>query len=473
MAVLVRQEQRQTLTQRIDPKLIMANAILQQSSMELLESIEAELLQNPALDVLEHEPVCNGNCRNPDLCPVCSQRTKSVLDDTPVDVLWTDAEAFFSPQGYAETEFDLVANLEAEVTLQEHLTSLLRAALTDEEFRIGEYIVNSLNSYGWLDVTPEEIARDLRVEVSEVLRVLEVAQSMDPPGVAARDLRECMTLQLRYLAEEGQGHSLAQTIVDRYFKDMVRGRHGKIARALGVSPEQVKDAVRFIRERLNPYPASQFRPPWATRHVGGDGAIKPDVVIRRTELGYEVEVVGSEPFVLGVNPTYRRAYDAIQAGSAQVPEEDRRHITEYVERAELFIRNLNQRRKTLRMITRCIVEQQQGYLETGSRQFLVPLTRTRVAELLNLHESTVSRATAKKYVQLPNEEVVPFDIFFNSSLSVKEAIEELIANEDPSRPLSDQQIVAALRQRNIMVARRTVVKYRESQKILSSSRRRR
>ena len=139
----------------------------------------------------------------------------------------------------------------------------------------------------------------------------------------------------------------------------------------------------------------------------------------------------------------------------------------------MFIRHLDQRKQTLKYITQCIAELQVGFLETGSRQFLRPLTRTQVARILKFHESTVSRATANKYVQLPNQEVVGFDIFFDGSLSTKDAIEEIIQDEDPTSPLSDQQIVALLQEKGITVARRTIVKYRESQKILSSTRRRR
>ena len=138
----------------------------------------------------------------------------------------------------------------------------------------------------------------------------------------------------------------------------------------------------------------------------------------------------------------------------------------------MFIRNINQRRQSLRQITRCIIDFQTGFLETGSRQFLRPLTRTRVAQLLEIHESTVSRATANKFVQLPNQEVVSYNMFFNSSLSVKDAIESLIHSENPAQPLSDQQIVEQLAG-GVHLARRTVVKYRDTLKILSSTRRRR
>ena len=170
---------------------------------------------------------------------------------------------------------------------------------------------------------------------------------------------------------------------------------------------------------------------------------------------------------------YRATYAQIKNGQGKYSEEDRKQITEYVERAEMFIRNINQRRQSLRIITHCIIENQIGFMETGSRQFLRPLTRTQIARQLDLHESTVSRATANKFLQLPNQEVVSFNLFFNSSLSIKDAIKEIVQGEDPNHPFSDQQIVALLVEKGINIQRRTVVKYREDQKILSSTRRRR
>ncbi len=152
--------------------------------------------------------------------------------------------------------------------------------------------------------------------------------------------------------------------------------------------------------------------------------------------------------------------------------DEKKHVVEFVERADLFIKNINQRRRTLRQITRAIVDYQQGYLETSSKAFLRPLTRSRIAKALKIHESTVSRATSNKYVQLPSEEVVDFDFFFDNAASTKDLIEELIANEDKNNPLSDQEIAKILKERGMTIARRTVVKYRESMKILSSRQRR-
>jgi RNA polymerase sigma-54 factor len=480
--VLLQQEQRQVVVQRIDPKIIMANTILQLTSMELNQTIENEIMENPALETLD-EVLCDGNCVDPASCPHCSARKHRDNDEVPLRETpdsgdhETEYESLFGtniPDN--DDDYDPVSNLEAEMTLQEHLRGLLRAAVSGEDYWIGEYLIHNLDDKGWLGDTVDNIAFDLGVEPDKVLEILQVLQSFDPPGVGARDLRECLLLQLRFLREESPENTVigwAEVIVEKAWDHVVAKRYPKIARACALSQDEVKQASEYIRAQLNPNPAGQFRPPWTYRPTNHKVAVRPDVMIRRTELGYEVDVLGVEPYALSITTSYRELYAQIKKGIGHHSEETKKHITEYVERAELFIRNLNQRRHTLRMITKCIIDCQMGYLETGSRQFLRPLTRTQVAKMLSIHESTVSRATANKFVQLPNQDVVGFNIFFNSSLSIKDAIEEIIQEEDSSNPLSDQQIADKLRDRGINVARRTIVKYREAQKILSSTRRRR
>ncbi|MBC7529202.1 MAG: RNA polymerase factor sigma-54 [Chthonomonadaceae bacterium] len=484
--VLMYQEQKQSANQRIDPKIIMANNILQLNSIELHHTIEDELLDNPALEAVE-EGHCDGKCVDAHNCPYCSARLKQreESDDTPHDLYdsgdpETDYEPYFGAFSLEpDEEYDPLGNLEAELTLAEHLRGLLRAGIDASDYWIGEYIIHTLDDKGWLGETVEATALELDVETEDVLRVLTVIQSFDPPGVAARGLQECLLLQIRFLKEEAQTpaieqyNALAERAIRDFFEHFGARRYLKLARSLGCTAEEAKQTLEYIRAHLNPRPAAQFRPPWSYRPANAKSTIRPDVFIRRNEHGYEIEVIGGEPYGLGLNPMFRDAYSQIKAGSGSHTEDERRIITEYVERAELFIRNINQRRQTLKQITRMIIDFQTGFIETGSRQFLRPLTRTRIAKMLSIHESTVSRATANKFVQLPNQEVVNFNLFFNSSLSTKDIIEEIILDEDPTSPYSDQQIVDKLKERGVTVARRTVVKYREQEKILSSTRRRR
>ena len=471
--LLIEQGLRQALSQKIDPKLIMANNILQLSSMELQQAIEQELAENPALDVPDDDP-CE-NCDQPrTLCIDCPFRKQAVTtDDTDLSVYELEQPIDFASDA-EEGEGDFISNIRAEITLQDHLLAVLRAVLASNQWEIGEYIISNINDSGYLEGTVEEFAHELGEDIERVEVVLAVVQTFDPPGVGARDLQECLRIQLERLAEDDEGNAVALAIVRDYWMDMLAGRLGRIARRLKVSAAEVSEAVEFIKKQLNPYPGNGFRPPYQTDGDQRGASVRPDVIVRRTNSGYEIEIAGHEQYLININSRYRTMYEEIKNGKAAVySKDDKKHITEFVERADMFIRYINERRRTLRLITKAIVEFQQGYLETGAKSFLRPLTRTKIARSLKIHESTVSRATANKYIQLPSEEVLSFDFFFDGSVSVKDMIGDLIAAEDHTSPLSDQQIAEILQQRGFEVARRTVVKYREAQKILSSRQRRR
>lgn len=473
MELRFEQRLKQSLSQRIDPKLILANNILQLSQLELQQAIEQELAENPALEIPEDDP-CD-NCDLPrTLCIDCVFAKNTVSSDD-VDLASYDLEIPTDLSGDLDNENDVISNIVADVTLHDHLRLSLRAVLPEEQFEIGEYLISNINENGYLECTVAEAAEALGASEQEVEAVLAVIQTLEPSGVGARDLQECLRIQLENLQEDGQGNSLALAIVRDYWQDMLQRRTGRIARKFKVSTKQVMDAFDFIKRALNPYPGNAFRPPYAKNADDPRSIIRPDVIVRRTPTGYDIEVVQNDYYLLAINSHYRQAYEALKNGksSSKYSDDEKKHIIEFVERADLFIRNINQRRRTLRLITKVIVEMQQGYIETSSKLFLRPLTRSQVAKKLGVHESTVSRATANKYVQLPSEEVVPFDFFFDASVSVKDLIAEMIREEDSKNPLSDMEIARRLQERGLNVARRTVVKYREAQRILSSRQRRR
>jgi RNA polymerase sigma-54 factor len=471
--LLIEQGLKQALSQRIDPKLIMANNILQLSSLELQQVIEQELAENPALEVPEEDP-CE-DCEQPKtLCLDCPFRKQSVSsDDSDLSIYELEQPIDFAADA-DDSDGDFISNIRAEVTLQDYLIELLRAVVPSDQWEIGEYIISNINESGYLECAIEELAHEMGKDIDEVAEVLAVIQTLDPPGIGARDLQECLRIQLERLEEDEAGNPVALAMVRDYWQEMLAGKVGRIARRLKVTAKDVAQAMDFVKKQLNPYPGSSFRPPYQNEPVNQGGAVKPDVIIRRTPNGYEIDVAGSDYYLLTINSRYRQMYSDIRnGGSKKYNGEDKNHISQFVERADMFIRYINERRRTLRLITKAIVEYQQGYMETGAKSFVRPLTRTKIARTLKMHESTVSRATANKYVQLPSEEVIPFDFFFDGSISVKDLIGELISTEDKHNPFSDQQIAEILQQRGLNVARRTVVKYREAQKILSSRQRRR
>lgn len=517
----LRQEntQRQVQVQKLAPHLIQANALLQCSTQELLQVIEQEQQENPALEMLDAGPdVSDGGCR---LCPgsrigSCSHcpfsresSAQSRKRDDDDGLSLAESLAMLAARGEetaederqaaraenefgqlggeeGEGEFDPLILARTETSLAEQLLLHLRATSeTPEELMVAEYLVDSLDERGWLQVDIDEACAVLRIPCRLVTQGIERLQSCDPPGVGARDLRECLLLQMRHLREEGDEPNfdlIALTLVQQHWDSLIKQRYTVLARKLGLPLKRIQTALDFIK-KLKPNPAAGFRMPWDHQQNGQSRSIRPDVIIRRSGVGFTVEVLGFDNTSLQVNPYYRGLYDAIRTSrkngeaprdsGVRLSDDHQKHVIAYVERANMFMKNLQQRRRTIQKITMTLIECQQGFLETGQRSFLRPLTRTNLAKMVDMHESTISRALLYKYVQLPNQDVLPFDIFFENAVTVKGIIAALVSEETQESPLSDQALVDALQERGLTVARRTVVKYREEMRISASYLRRR
>jgi RNA polymerase sigma-54 factor len=350
------------------------------------------------------------------------------------------------------------------------LLAQLGALLPPGDQPIAEYLVGSLDSHGYVTATVSEAAEMLDVPLARVAGVLYALQSLDPVGIGALDLRECLRIQLRWFREHGRPYPLAEQLVEVYLDALGEHHFLEIGRQLGVTSTQVKRAWRFIKANLNPYPAHAFD--GAADTVADASAarreavvIRPDVVIHRVAMGFEAEVVEARRFHFSVHPSYRALSRPTLA--QDITEDERHHVRQYASRARFFIVCVQQRWDTLRRIAEALIELQRDFLEHGVRH-LQPLTRGELATMLGLHESTISRATANKYVLLPQGRTIPFDDFFDSSLATKDTLRELIETEDPSSPLSDEDLALLLGERGLTVARRTVAKYREAMRILPS-----
>jgi RNA polymerase sigma-54 factor len=389
----------------------------------------------------------------------------------------------------ADEQFDPISMASAATHLQDHVLSALRSMGDGTEWdKTCVYVVYHLDERGWLRNETSEIARELGVSIENVEAVIEKLQMCDPSGIGARDLQECLLIQLRHYEEDGCGNAVATRLVRDFWEGFIQRRTDTLARKLGCTITELHRAIKFIQTQCSPNPADGFRDPWDYRPDTKSEAIRPDVTIRRTETGFEVEVHGPDTRNLHVNSRYSRMYDAIKlngpiaangpkaggrATGTRLTQQEKKHILQYVERAQLFLRNIAQRRRTIEKITRQLIGAQQGFIETGSRAFLIPMTRTELAKLAELHESTVSRALLRKFVQLPNQDVLPFDAFFAPASSVKDAIQQIIESEDPANPYSDEAIRKMLAAMDVVVARRTIVKYREAMRIPASYLRRR
>lgn len=466
MSIELNQQLQPTLQVRVTPKQIAANAILAMSSVELTEAIAAELEENPALEMVEQStcPIC-GSTITGSHCTECLPRGAAAAG--PAELI-DGATSDWAGRDDAD-DLDPIARAEAEFTLTEHLAWSLRALLPTRLRPVAEYAIGALDDNGFLTESDEAIAAATRAAPEDVAAVREAMRGVEPIGVGSRDIAENLLEQVLYLRESGEGEvpAIAEAVIGQHLADLGERRFSQIAAALGVTTDDVIAAWEFVKANLHPYPAAAFH---AATTGSGRPILRPDVLIRVVDGELEVEVVESRRFSLRVDSTYARLSAGMR--SATTSETDRQHVREYVGRARFFIDNVNRRRATLQRIAECLVERQRDYLLHGV-QHLVPLTRAEVGAVIGMHESTVSRATAEKYVMLPPGEVVPFSHFFTASLGIKDQIRKMIEAESSARPLSDQEIADRLASDGVAIARRTVAKYRDELQLLPARLRRR
>ena len=471
-------------TAKVSPTLIMVNQMLALSSLELQHVVHAELEENPALESVEKTTCTSCGAGTAGLyCPVCMQAMipppatdrsrhsekgpgNGSADD---DYDFEDYRPRESSSSYGEDdEFDPLTLIANETSLADQLLSDLAVSLPPEDHHIAEYLVGNLDEQGFLRCSAGSAALHLEAPLERVEWVLKVLQRVGPVGVGARDLRECLLIQLDEIEEHGEGPVAphVRQIISDYLTELGEHKYTIIAQSLGIPYESVVEVRDFIKRNMQPRPmidmprSKSWRSPSPTRFI------IPDVIIHLRDGNLEAEVVETYRFSLRINPIYHRLATEGHANGSGLSDGERDHIKRYVNRSKLFISNIHQRRETIRRITECLIKVQEEFIRYGVR-YLRPLTRAQVAQYLGIHESTVSRATAAKYVMLPNKHVVPFSDFFSASLSAKDVIKEIITEE--ARPMTDKEIVSRLREQGIRVARRTVTKYRNQLGILPST----
>ncbi|MDW7980314.1 MAG: RNA polymerase sigma-54 factor [Verrucomicrobiales bacterium] len=549
------------------PQLQQSLALLQAPVLELKALIERELEQNP---VLEEVPASE-----PDTVPAIGAREKAAdkLDpaEPPADVVYDTAAERDGTVGVDdfETEFNRLAQLDdewredlghaivsappsaedeekrqfmfdsitADSSLHEFLLEQVRLSDIPAEKRpIAELIVGNIDDYGYLTASVEELAATAsaqlqrNVPVELVLEVLKEVQTFDPPGVGARDLRECLLLQLE---RAGLQNSLEYKIVSEHFEALGKRRVPEIAKALGVSKADVQEAMERI-SRLDPRPGRQYAP-------DNDQYVVPEVFVTRSGDDFVVTLNNEQIPRLRISNTYKELMsrsavdipalesafkgapralkkslneaiaaikagedpkavallralgeqyklsqaqsDAVQHAITQVMErrafiEARNYIREKIRAGKFLIKSIEQRQQTILNIAKEIVKRQREFMEKGVA-YLKPMTMSQIAQAVGVHETTVSRAVAGKYMQTP-QGIFEMKFFFTtgiqtatgegvSNTSVKDMIAEIFKNEDPTKPLSDQEVVKMLREKGVMIARRTVAKYRSELGILPSN----
>lgn len=464
------------------PQLQQALRFLQMPTLELQQVLKQEIMTNPILEEVdeltdseeetEQERVETEEAK-PDREDGEEPSEGEKLDDAQSEVDWD--EYFHSPSDYnykveQEHHDDTYERvLSTTVRLSEHLLSQLRmTAKTDELQTIGEFLVGSLDERGFLTITFEEAAdaiekaQRVRYDVEQIEEALFLIQSFEPAGVGARNLRECLLLQFE---AECDTESLAYQIIRFHFDDFVENKYADIAKKLKTTPKAVQDAAKEIGH-LNPRPGLLYTDE-------DPRYITPDLIVDRVD----------EEFVVYLNdhnvPRLRisRAYEKYMTNGTNADPETKDYIKGKLNAAAQLINTIERRRRTMVKVMKAIVENQLEFFEHGIR-FLKPMTLQQVADQIGMHESTVSRVTSAKYVQTPRG-VFELKFFFSSSIRsdsgedvsakrVKDRVNELVEREDKKRPLSDQKIVEQLKGEGLIIARRTVAKYREQMGILSA-----
>src|SRR5271166_1352689 len=448
----IHQFQNLTMQQVLAPQLQQSLHILQAAALELQNIVQQELQTNP---VLEEE---TGTFESDEGSKEDGEFQEEFERLAKLDEEWRDymsQNVSYSSRNPEDEErrqffFDSIASQE---TLQRHLWEQLNTADVNKSQReAAELIIGNMDDLGFLQASLEEISQNTGHPLGELEEMLSLIQTFHPVGVGARDLRECLLIQLRRLGKE---HSLEHQIVDEHLEDLGRKRLPELARRLGVSVEQVQRAANFI---------STSDP---------NNYVLPDVSVDKVGEDYTVSLNSDQVPHLRISKTYK---DLMTQGANGT--EVRDYIREKIRSGKFLIKSIHQRQQTILNIANEIVKRQNEFLENGSA-FLKPMTMVQIAEAVGVHETTVSRAISGKYMATP-QGVFEMKYFFTpgyqttggaalSNTSVKEAISELVRNEDTRNPLSDKEIVEVLSDRGIPIARRTVAKYRAELNILPSN----
>lgn len=466
------------------PELIQAIQILQFNTQELDSYVQEQLLVNP---VLENEHVEHSNEHKDGVTDTHGENfaetrnTERHEEKAPSKDDEFDWKEYIKDRQYDDISYkqwDYKGNEDKEntyeqyvtsdVTLPEHLMFQLQFAYHKKGCRrVGRYIIESLDENGYMTSTVEEIAKATGAPEEKVTEVLDIIHTFDPIGVGARDLRECLIIQLK---QSGQLTSVFEKVINEHLEDLANNRLGAVAKDMGVSVPDIQKMSDIIRT-LEPKPGRQFASQMDTKYI------VPDVIVERVDDEYTVTINESSTPHLVVSSYYQKMLH-----KAETDENLSKYLSDRVNSALWLIKSIEQRKQTIYNVVTSVVKYQREFFDKGSK-YLKTLTLKDIAEEIGIHESTVSRSINGKYMQSPRG-VFEIKYFFSagvagnhgegiSSNSIKEFIKEIVDGEDTKSPYSDQAMVEMLKEKGINISRRTVAKYRDELHILSSSKRRR
>jgi len=457
----------------LTPSLQQAIKLLPMSTLELADLLNQEMVENPMLEELPAE------AEQPEAAATPDGQTEPEKPETPQEEKkWDDAdyEYFFGEyldEGYRPRQPQEVKELppientlSSKSSLADHLEWQLNLQTSDEQLKeVGAAIIGNIDEDGYLVASVDEIAGLGDWDIELVERALAHVQKFDPIGVGARDLQECLLLQLNHL---GLGGTPCETLVRDHLRLLQNHRIPELARLVGIEPEEVKIHIEFIKQ-LDPKPGSRYTPAESQYVI-------PDVYIVKTDDGYRALLNEDGLPQLRISPVYRRLLD--KGGEAS--DETRAYVKDKFRSALWLLKSVDQRQKTILKVATSIINFQRAFLDHGI-EHLRPLVLRDVASDIGMHESTVSRVVNNKYMHTP-QGVYEMKFFFHSGISssfgesvssvtIKQRIRKIIEGEDQRRPLSDSKIMSMLQREGLALARRTIAKYREELKIPTSNQR--
>ncbi|MEE2782241.1 MAG: RNA polymerase factor sigma-54 [Pseudomonadota bacterium] len=479
------------------PQLQQAIRLLQLSSIDLQEEVQAALESNPMLEVSQNLPETDLDPSQGDQVDahidepststaldasvqtdITAQIDTPVRDNLPADTNWNEVYPSNPASSAPDPNYDPLANRSKSESLIDYLLWQLNLTpLATSDRVIAEAIIDAINTHGMLTVSTEEIFAGLQAnEVflqsresfahEDVLQILDAVQQLDPIGIAARDLQECLLLQIKQLSADTPWVNEAILLVEQHLDLLGTKDYHTLKRKTRMSETDLAETMNLIR-KMNPRPGSAFADEAADYII-------PDVIVRKSQGQWLVELNSDTTPQIRINTTYEKL-------AKQAPNnDDRIYFQHNLQEARWFLKSLETRNDTLLKVAGEIVEVQRGFLDYGP-EAMKPLVLADIAQAVDLHESTISRATNRKYMATPKG-VFELKFFFSShvgtntggevsSTAIRALIQKLTADENPRKPLSDNKITAILKDQNINVARRTVAKYRESLSIPPSNER--
>ena len=429
---------------RVTTQTVLGSQLLRLAEAGIEEAIAREIVDNPALECIDLDWSHDRSSYR----SIGAHEKRSFLTD--------------------DDEGDVVEHVAERESVRDSLIHQARLLVPKEVFANVAYLIHSLDEHGFLITSFEELTQDMGISPELLDGAIAWLQQLDPPGLGARDIQECFSLQCLALEKRGLDCQIVRCILNQAWKAFTKQDWRHVARLSKCSLSEVHEAVHFIRHHCYLFPVFLLSDTPDDEPV----FLRPDLVVRQSNQGevitFTVEVPAADAIHLHINPAYRQSLGTSADYVGVLTSDERAWIQQAVERARTFMSALEQRYATLRQIGEFLISYQVDFFISG-RRYLKPLTRAEVAQALGIHPSTVSRAVSDKILQLPDGRLIAMNTLFDASLAAKEALRELLTS--CTEPISDSQIVERLRSQSFDLSRRTVAQYREELGIPSRSHR--